>query len=80
MPAVINIHCPNCNQVIVEQQFMRPLSNWQNTPRAGDLMVIHKGPLVILNADFLCPTCGRGVFFRLNEQKLNLLIMRNSHE
>ena len=80
MPSPIDVHCPHCNQIIVEANYMRRLSNWQKVPRERDVFVIHRGVMVIANADFICPNCGRGVYFRVNEQKLNRLLENMSHE
>lgn len=73
----MDVHCVNCKQVIVPPERMKPLSQLVPTAtmkHAEDLYVIKAETMVILNCDFVCPNCGRSVYFRLNEQKLNLLL------
>lgn len=70
-----DVHCKNCNQVIVPANRMMSLFNWQSGAYDG-LMVPHVHPLIILNADLICPNCGRMVYFRINEQKLDLLLRK----
>lgn len=74
MADMIDIHCTKCNQVIVPSERMKSLVNWQQQHRSVELMVVHFQSMVIMNADFICPTCGAIVYFRLSEQKLNLLL------
>jgi predicted RNA-binding Zn-ribbon protein involved in translation (DUF1610 family) len=60
-----DVHCGNCLQVIVPCDKMRTL--------ADGLVVPHVDNIVLFNADFICPTCGSMVYFRLNEQRLKRL-------
>lgn len=70
-----DIHCKNCKQVIVPADKMRDLAGWKDGSFDG-LLVPFVTPMVIISADFLCPNCGRMVYFRLNEQKLDRLLKR----
>jgi predicted RNA-binding Zn-ribbon protein involved in translation (DUF1610 family) len=77
-PTTQDVHCANCGQVIVPADRMKSLVQWQGGAH-DDLLVPHVHPLVIVNADLICPNCGHMVYFRLNEQKLNRLIRNISH-
>jgi predicted RNA-binding Zn-ribbon protein involved in translation (DUF1610 family) len=69
-----DVHCQYCQQVIVPHDMMRPLMNWREQAESSGLNVIHTGTMIMTNADFICPTCGRMVYFRLSEQRINLLL------
>jgi len=76
----IDIHCPSCQQVIIPAERMILLWNFKKDERHADDLVIPKvGNIVLLNADFVCPTCGRIIYFRLSEQKLNRIIRSIKH-
>lgn len=78
MPEPIDIHCPHCHQVIVPPICMQPLSNYQQGQHNADILSVAcvTNTVVLVNADLICPNCGRLVYFRLNEQRLNL-VLRN---
>jgi len=77
MSRIIDVHCTHCQQVIIPANQVRPLSQFENgrkTPSANELYVICIQSAVLLNADFICPNCSRMIYWRLNEQKLNMVL------
>lgn len=81
MPDPIDIHCPHCNQVLVPHDHMMPLSHYQQGQRNANLLSVARvtNTVVLLNADLICSNCGKIVYFRMSEQKLNLLIANIKH-
>lgn len=81
MPDPIDIHCPGCQQVIVPHDRMVPLSNYQQGQRNAGILSVARvtNTVVLLNADLICPNCGHVVYFRLSEQKLNLILASVRH-
>lgn len=79
--ADIEISCPHCHQVIVSQDRMMPLSHYQQGQRNADKLSVARvtSTVVLINADLICPNCGRIVYFRLSEQKLNILLGNIKH-
>ena len=81
MPEPLDVHCPNCKQVIVPADRMMLLLNVRPQERKAEtLSVPHVQTMIIINADFICPNCRRTVYFRLNEQRLSQLLERVSRE
>lgn len=82
MPSTpIDISCPRCHQCIVPHDHMVPLSGYQQGERNATLLSVAKvtGTVVLLNADLICPNCGSVVYFRMSEQKLNLILRNIKH-
>lgn len=76
-PPVFDIHCPHCQQVFIPADRMKPLSNWKtNEPKSKELLVADIGTSVLTSGDFLCKNCGSMGYFRLNEQRLRIVLIQ----
>ena len=81
MPSDIDVNCPHCHQVIVPHDHMMPLSHYQQGQRNADKLSVARvtNTVVLLNADLICPNCGHMVYFRISEQKLNIILGNIKH-
>lgn len=76
-PTPRDLHCTECKRVLVPAAQMLPLAQFQKDLAVADQVYVAKvNGLPLLNADFICPDCGKVTYFRMNEQKLNLLLDR----
>jgi hypothetical protein len=74
MPERFDVHCNHCGQVIFPADRMKSMAEWSKESRADELLVVDVGTAVIVNVDLVCKNCGSSVYFRLNEQRLKLLL------
>ena len=74
-PEVPEVMCPSCKQVFFSASQMTTLEKYLTDQPKGDMMYgVNLAAGVILDMRILCKHCGRTVYWKLDEQRLNLLL------